>query len=147
MKLNWGHKLIIVFILFGSMMLYLVYRCVKTNYDLVSKDYYKDELVYQQVIDGAKKANLLSSKVSIDQSDKLIRIHFPKEMESQRVTGEIWFYCESDAARDRKIPLNINANGIQQVSNQAIVPGNYIARFSWDCNGQHYYSEETVTIR
>src|SRR5215831_6072147 len=109
MKLNWGHKLIIAFILFGGMISYLVYRCVRTNFDLVSKDYYKDELVYQQVIDGTRKAGMLSSKVLIRQEDQTIKIQFPREMEDQVVKGEIWFYCASDAARDRKIPVRTDA--------------------------------------
>ena len=59
MTLNWGQKMMLVFLVFVGGMSYLVYRCVKTNYDLVSTDYYKEELSYQQVIDGESRANQL----------------------------------------------------------------------------------------
>ena len=40
-------------------------RCMQTPVDLVSEHYYKDELAYQQVIDGTRKANALSGKVGL----------------------------------------------------------------------------------
>jgi hypothetical protein len=61
--MNWGNKLLLVFVVFASGISFLVYRCMKTPVDLVSSDYYKDELVYQQVIDAAKRANALSGGV------------------------------------------------------------------------------------
>jgi hypothetical protein len=87
MKLNWGHKLTIVYIVFGCMMSYLVYRCVKTNNDLVSGEYYKDELAYQQVIDDAQRANQLGEKISIGQQPAAIVIRFPSKMKHTAVKG------------------------------------------------------------
>jgi len=52
--MNWGNKLVLVFIVFGAFIGYLVYQAVNTKYDLVSKDYYKDELRYQEKIDRQK---------------------------------------------------------------------------------------------
>ena len=49
-KINWGTGIVIAFVLFISFILYFV---IKTStdttyeYDLVAKDYYKDELEYQ----------------------------------------------------------------------------------------------------
>jgi FixH. len=105
MTLNWGHKLVIVFILFGTMIGYLVYRSVTTSYDLVSKEYYKDELAYQQVIDGTKRAGELSSAVTVAQEDDDIVIRFPDEMKKGSIKGQAWFYYAPDAQRDRKLPL------------------------------------------
>ncbi|OYZ47929.1 MAG: hypothetical protein B7Y19_07425, partial [Sphingobacteriales bacterium 24-40-4] len=59
--MNWGNKLVVVFVAFALFMGYMVYRALSTKYDLVSKDYYKDELRYQERIDGVKNAVALDS--------------------------------------------------------------------------------------
>lgn len=144
--MNWGYKLLVVFIAFGSLMFYMVYRCVMTPVDLVDNEYYKDELVYQDVIDGAKKANALSSKVKLAQDSAFITIQFPEEMKNSRVNGTILFYCPSDAGRDKKLPLEVSSNGIQRIRVKSILPGNYQVKIQWENRQNRYYSEEPFII-
>jgi hypothetical protein len=146
MTLNWGHKLIGVFLIFVGMMSYLVYRCVKTNYDLVSKEYYKEELSYQQVIDGASRANQLGNKISIVQRGNELLLQLPDEMKHTAVKGTAWFYYAPDAKRDKQIEINPNAEGEQSINSSPFFPGNYTVKVNWESNGQHYYTEEFVTI-
>jgi len=147
MTLNWGHKLILVFLIFGGMMSYMVYRCINTRYDLVSKEYYKDELSYQQVIEGTNRANRLSNKVTISQTENDVIIRLPNEMKGALVKGTAWFYYAPDAQRDRKIVLNTNADGEQSISRSAFIPGHYTVKISWESRGQQYYSEQSVLIQ
>ena len=146
MTLNWGHKLIGVFLIFVGMMSYLVYRCVKTNYDLVSKEYYKEELSYQQVIDGASRANQLEKKITIAQNGSELVLQLPNEMKHTTVKGTAWFYYAPDAKRDQQIELRPNAEGEQSINSSSFFPGNYTAKIRWESNGQQYYTEEFVTI-
>ena len=74
--MNWGNKLVVVFIVFGAFIGYLVYQAVNTKYDLVSKEYYKDELRYQDTIDRQKNASKLSD-VKIEQDADAVTIHLP----------------------------------------------------------------------
>jgi len=147
MKLNWGHKLIFVFMVFGSGMSYLVYRCVKTNNELVSKEYYKDELVYQQVIDDAARAAKLSEQINLVQDDAAVTIRFPREMKNAAVKGYAWFYCAADAHKDRRIALAVDENGIQHTGERSILPGHYIVKISWNSNGKDYYSEQPFSMQ
>jgi len=147
MTLNWGHKLIGVFLIFVGMMSYMVYRCIKTNYDLVSKEYYKDELSYQQVIDGASRANKLGNKIHFSQAGSELVLHLPNEMKNTTVKGSAWFYYAPDAKRDRQIALNPNAEGEQAINSSMFLPGNYTVKVKWESKGQQYYSEEFVTIQ
>jgi hypothetical protein len=147
MTLNWGHKLIGVFLIFVGMMSYLVFRCVKTNYDLVSTEYYKEELSYQQVIDGASRANQLGNNISISQTGSEVILHLPNEMKNTAVKGTAWFYYAPDAKRDRNITLNLNAEGEQSINSSMFFPGNYTVKIKWESNGQQYYTEEFVTIQ
>ena len=88
------NKLVLVFIVFAALIFTLVYKAVNTKFDLVSKDYYKDEWRYQEKIDGIHKANTLSS-VAITQNNSTVTLALPKEMNGEKVAGEAWFYCKT----------------------------------------------------
>jgi len=146
MTLNWGHKMMLVFLVFVGGMSYLVYRCIKTNYDLVSTDYYKEELSYQQVIDGESRANQLGNKIHIAQNGNELLLQLPNEMKNTAVKGTAWFYYAPDAKRDKQITLNTNAAGEQAINSSQFFPGSYTVKVKWESKGQQYYSEEYVTI-
>jgi hypothetical protein len=144
--MNWGHKLILVFAVFASGMIYLAYRCTRINTDLVSKEYYKDELRYEDVIDGMRSANALSGNTCIVQQNETITVQLPKEMKNKKVTGNIWFYCAADARKDRHLPIAVDAEALQQIDKKMFLPGRYTVKFDWTTNKIHYYSEQPFTI-
>jgi len=146
MTLNWGHKVTIGFLAFAGMIIYLVVQSMHTHYDLVSKEYYKEELQYQQVIDGASRANQLSSHATITQTNDQLLVQLPKEMQQKTITGSLLFYSANDAQKDKKITLQVNDNGIQTIDSRSFTPGRYTAKISWQSNGEQYYAEVPVTI-
>jgi len=145
--MNWGNKLLFTFIVFASGMSYLVYRSMHVNYELAEKDYYKTELRYQQVIDATNLANKLSTAVKLGQNSEGVLLQLPEEMNSQSVKGDIWFYCSYDEKKDKKMPLQIDANGTQQFSKSFVSPGNYVVKITWNLDGKNYFSEQKLTIR
>jgi predicted DNA-binding protein (MmcQ/YjbR family) len=144
--MNWGNRLLLVFFAFGGLMFYMAYRSFKVNVDLVEKDYYKTELKYQEVIDGAKRANALSSKVVLNQDGKFVTVQFPEEMKNTTVSGTVWFYCASDAKKDRHIDLKVNTAAEQQIEKSKLIPGDYTVKFDWSSNNQKYYTEEAFKV-
>lgn len=147
MTLNWGHKLTIFICAFAGMILVLVYKSTQTNFDLVTKEYYKDELKFQEVIDGTKRANGLASKVSVVRSGEHIEIQMPAEMKGLTITGTAWFYCAADAKRDIKLPLAVNADAKQQLSSKLLLPGRYTVKLNWTAGSQQYYSETSLDMQ
>jgi len=135
-----------VFIVFAIGMIYLVYRCIHVNTDLVTKEYYKDELKYQDVIDGTRMANALSEKVQLNQDNEAITVQLPDEMKNERVSGIIWFYCAADAKKDRHISIEMDADAMQQISKKVLRPGSYTVKLNWKSNNKNYYTEQTFTI-
>jgi hypothetical protein len=144
--MNWGNKLLLTFILFGAGMTYLVYRSVSTNYELVEKDYYNQELRYQQVIDGSRLANQLSAPVRIEQTTEGIMLELPEEMKNKTISGNIWFYCAYDQNKDKKFSLQTNPEGKQVFQSAAIAPGNYTVKINWSNEGKNYFSEKSLTV-
>ncbi len=144
--MNWGNKLFLTFIVFGASMMYLVYRSVNTNYELVEKDYYKSELRYQQVIDGTNRVNQLSTAVKIEQTDSGIILELPLEMKEQEITGDVLFYCAYDQKKDKKFSLQPDTNRVQRFPPTAISPGSYTVKITWSCEGKNYFSEKNLTV-
>jgi hypothetical protein len=145
--MNWGNKLLLTFIVFGTGMGYLVYRAVGTDFELVEKDYYKKELRYQQVIDGTNRANTLSTAIELKQTEKEISLEFPKEMVGSDIKGTAWFYCAYDSKKDRKLPLELNTEGFQLFEIGKFSPGTYNVKIDWTANGKNYYTEKRLTIQ
>lgn len=136
----------LVFLIFAAGIFYLVYRSMHVNYELVSKEYYKDEIHYQDVIDASNRARELGKKIEVIQKGDVIFVQLPDEMKNQKVTGDMWFYCAADEKRDRHISLEPDRNARQQISRQKFLPGDYTVKFNWSSNHTHYYSEEPLTI-
>lgn len=147
MKLNWGHKLTLGILLFMGFIFFLVYKAVNTNYDLVSKEYYKDELQYQDVIDGTNRANKLSSPLVIKLDSGKISMQFPAEMKGKKTEGKAWFYCPSDAKKDQKIALALNVDALQTLPHGQISADKYIVKVSWTTDGVSYYNEQPLTVK
>lgn len=147
MTFNWGHKLTLAFSAFVVFIFVMVYKAVNTDFQLVTKEYYKDELAYQEVIDGTNKANQLSTAVSIQQVNDQLIIQLPEEMKQQTVTGTIWLYCPSEDKNDRKLVLTVNEEGKQFISTKTIAAAGYWAKIRWQANNQTYYTEQRITIK
>lgn len=144
--MNWGNKLIVVFLVFAVLMGTLVYKCITTKYDLVSKDYYKDELRYQDKIDGMANAAHVSD-INLSQNNEFITIDLPKELNGDKPKGEVWFYCATDDRKDKKFPLLVDASGEQIIQKKLLSKTNYQVKLSWKTeDNKIYYAEKKLIV-
>ena len=144
--MSWGNKLIVVFIVFAALMATLVYKATQTKFELVSKDYYQDELRYQDKIDGAANA-ALEAPLLVGVKDGSVILEFPALQKNSNITGEAWFYCSVDASKDKRIELDVNTFGIQQIDAKRFRKGNYVVKISYEANGKKYYSAHPLRIQ
>jgi hypothetical protein len=144
--ISWGNRLLLVFVVFAGMISFMVYRCMLTPVDLVAKEYYKDELSYQEVIDARKHAESLAGKVRLRQTGKDVIVTLPAEMKHVETKGTIQFYCPSDAGKDRRFELNAGAADGQIISTRLVLPGYYTVRIQWDCRGVRYFDESAFVV-
>ena len=145
--MSWGNKLLLTFIVFAGGMAYLVYRSMHVNFELVDKDYYKNELRYQEVIDATNQVNKLSSTVKLTQRSTGILLELPEEMKGKRITGDIFFYCAYDEKKDTRVTLDIDTDGKQLIGTSIVNPGNYTIKISWAHAGKNYFSENKLMVR
>jgi hypothetical protein len=144
--MTWGKKLIMVFIGFALLMSTMVYMCSKQQFDLVSKDYYSEELRYQDRIDATNNASRLSN-VEIRQNAENVVIELPKEMQGLSVRGQVWFYCANDAANDRKIEIESDHEGKQFISKSKLAKTNYTVKVNWKSGDDNFYTEKKVSVQ
>src|SRR6187551_2073677 len=100
MKLSWGYKIMFVYIAFVAGMVFLVFKASSQKFDLVTKDYYDQELKYQQVIDQAANSSRLSAAVTIESKNGELRINFPEEMKNKKKVVDFYLYYPADAKKD-----------------------------------------------
>lgn len=143
--MSWGNKLVVVFVLFALLIGTLVYKAMHTKYELVSKDYYTEELRYQDKIDGKNNAAKIGS-VSVTQDAETVQIDLPAEMKGRKIAGEAWFYCKTDAQKDRKIALETDADGRQIILKKQLAKGVFELKLNWQAGDEKYYTEQNITV-
>ena len=144
--IHWGHKIILVFLLFAAGIVTLVVKSIGTKIDMVTTDYYGAELKYQQVIDGRQNTAALSAPVSISQPEGLVLLTFPAELQGQNLQGQVLFYRPSDAQKDLSLPLTLDAQGRMPVNRQRFIPGSYRVKIQWTVNNTPYFQETALYI-
>jgi len=144
--MNWGRSLILVFVVFAAFMGYLVYRAAGTHFDLVSKEYYKDELRYQDKIDGFRNAAAMDAVQLRVDSAGVLQIRFPDQMKGRPVQGSLWLYCKTDAGKDVHIPLVEDTTGIRVINVSGRPSGKYLAKLHWEVLQVPYEFEQEIII-
>jgi len=143
MKLSWGYKIMFVYIVFVAGMVFLVFKASSQKFDLVTKDYYDQELKYQQVIDQAANTSKLSTPVSIERKEGELMISFPDEMKNKKKLVDFHLYYAADAKKDFRKSFELNENE----STQALpvgMKGMYELKLLWETDGVKYYFEKKL---
>jgi len=144
--MNWGYKILFVYIFFVAGIIVLVAKSSMQNQDLVTKDYYEQELKYQDKIDQTERANALSSLVKYEVREHDIMINFPQEMKNTDLKAHILLYCTVDKNKD--IEKNISTtDGIILMPFPAGNKGLHELKISWTANNTSYYYEHKLFIQ
>lgn len=138
-KWNWGTKIFLVYGLFVVFMLGMVYLCTQQHYDLVTPDYYAQELKYQEVIDGKNNLQALGKKVEISQTANLVTVQLPTNITEGK--AEVKFYRPDDASLDFNLP--IAEGNVLMVPLAKFKTGVYKVKTIWTNEGKRYYDEQS----
>ena len=98
--MNWGYKILLVYAVFVSGIMFLVFKSSSQKVDLVTTDYYAKELKYQQKINAMNRVQDLSDTVKYEMDKGKLIIEFPKDFSGTKVTGNVVLYCPSDENKD-----------------------------------------------
>ncbi len=142
--MNWGNKIILVFIFFAAFILFMVVRAFQEHSDLVAEDYYAQEIGYQKKMQ--QKANLAKSgeRVQLTLLSEGVILQFPA---SHEPNGEIHFYHPSRKLFDQKIPIRLDDKNSQRVDSEKLLLGMYRVNITWESNGMEYFQQEKIYLQ
>ena len=143
MRISWGVRITILYTSFVLFMSTMVYMCTRQHFDLVSDDYYAQELKYQQVIDGKNNTSDLKQPVVIEQQNSVVNIKLPTD-KTVFEKGEILFYRPSNSLSDFTISVTGNNTEVPKEKLQA---GLYKVKINWTAGNLHFYDEQSLVIK
>ena len=144
--MNWGLRIAILYIGFVVLILTLVFTSMHNKEDLVSADYYAQELKYQDRIDAINNANVITGTMDVRLDGKDVELVVPTEFKAEQIKGEILFFRASDATKDVKVSLAPDANGVQRIPCDRLTHGSYKVQISWVHHDKSYYKESSIFI-
>lgn len=143
--MNWGRSILLVYVAFVVIMLVMVVKSFSNGFDMVSEDYYADELKYQDRIDATNNAAPFADSIDVAVGQRSIDIRFPASLAGIE-GGEAYFYKPSNAKEDLRSALKPDANGMQQFQKSEFSEGVYRLKMTWTMQDKQYYVEKLIRL-
>ena len=144
----WPLGIIITFALFIAGTVGLIVMACSQKADLVSADYYEQELKFQGRIDRVERTRraVTQAAVAYDATRQCITISLPAEQARHAISGRIELYRPSAAGLDREVKLEPDTNGVQRLDAAGMVPGLWKVRVSWTVENLDYFLDQKVVV-
>jgi nitrogen fixation protein FixH len=144
----WPTAIIGYFVVFISFLIGFVAFASRQRVELVRKDYYDEEILFQQQIDRAKRTQPFHGRVFVnyDAAARGITVAVPPEHVSDGFSGKVTFYRPSDSQLDRRLELRPDSTGRLTIDARGIQGGLWRVRIDWSIRGLEYSYEDLVVI-
>jgi hypothetical protein len=142
--MNFGNWIVVAFILFATFIATLVTVCVRQDVSLVSKDYYKEELGYQEQIHRLNNTASLAAKPVIKVVNQTLQVKFNQSEKIEN--GELKLFCPSNTKMDRIFTVTTSNETTRTFDINSLQKGMYRAKLFWKMNGKEFYQEEVIYI-
>lgn len=149
MKTNrnfWPWGIILTFVIFLSGMAWVVTIAVTHPDNLVSSNYYEQELQYQQQINATARARKSGAGIIQDTSAGKVVISLNAAELNQNLSGTVEFYRPSSPDLDHEIQLKPGVNGTQVINVSKLATGPWLLRVKWNAGGKAYFLEQRIVI-
>jgi nitrogen fixation protein FixH len=116
--------------------------------DLVSANYYEDEVRFQTQIDRLDRTLQLDSpaKVTYDVAQRRIMISLPTAHAQAANEGHIQLYRPSESGLDQRIKLETNSDGVQAIDASKLKPGSWKVKVTWNAGGEDFFLDQKVVV-
>ena len=144
----WPLGIILAFAIFIPCTAGLIVLASLGGHELVSADYYEQEIRYQNKLEQIQRAARLSSQASVqyDAAQHCVRIGLPQKQAQPRTQGHIHLYRPSAAGLDRTVKLALNTEGGQNIDATDLQPGLWKVRLQWTVEQQDYFCERNIYV-
>ena len=146
MKINWGTGIVLAIVSFVTFILFLVITMSTDeafSHDLVTEEYYKTELEFQEQLDKEFNARNLSENINIEKTAEGLIIRFPKDLDPSVIKGNMFLYRPSNKQLDSEIPLSLSSHQLLVPDNR-LVGGRWNIIIDWTYGKESYFFKEEI---
>ncbi len=145
MKLNFGHKIAIVYVSFMLFMLGLLYFSLQMDHELVTDQYYVKELAFQGKKDAWHNLQAADFGVNLRTANKTVIIEFTDLPVGANPVGELVLYKPDKADLDETHALTLNGNNAMLITPRGD-HGRYKVSVRFQLDGKDYYAEKELLL-
>ena len=139
--MNWGLKIALAYTLFAGGMIFMAIKASSYKLNLVTKDYYSEELNNAETQSRKQNTLNLGNPLSIVVSGDSLKLTFPPEAVPTK--GTIHLYRPSDSSMDKKIELTAGQAQVT-ISVAELQTGMWRTKITWDDDqGKGYFTEDS----
>ena len=107
-KFNWGTGIFLVIVAFVAFFVSFIIYSFSHEINLVSEDYFPEEIAYEKTIQKIKNTQNLKQSVSLNIQDELLDVIFPENFDFDKIEGNIHFFYITDYKQDKKYIIDLN---------------------------------------
>jgi len=144
--MNWGKKIALVYTGFVMMILTMVFMALQHKVELVTENYYEQELKFQEKIDKINRSNQLKNPLTVNFINGVLLVGFPRQVSDGSVRGTISVYSPVKKSNDRIYEITELQNFRQQIDLHGLPSGLYKIQIDWNADNVSYYNEKTINI-
>ncbi|MEP5253930.1 FixH family protein [Winogradskyella rapida] len=147
MKINWGTGIVVAFIGFISFIMYFIITMSvddKYDFDLVTEDYYGQELEFQEDLNKEALSKTLATNLNWSKSSEGLSINFPKDIDYNTITGTVFLYRPSNKQFDFEIPISLSNHNLL-IPDKRLLGGRWNIKIDWKTADKAYiYKTEII---
>ena len=139
-KFSWGHGIVIALGSFIAFILFMIFLFPngQQNSEMITENYYEEELAYQKIIDAKNNADLLPEKPKYYQDPSGIKVIFPEDINNGNSKFTIDLHRADDQKLDVKREIKLDGKNTLFIPANILVKGNYVLRTMWTTNNKNF---------
>jgi hypothetical protein len=140
--MSWGRGITIGLITFMGFITFLVVSLMRHKVDLVSEDYYQQELDYNNHFDAATVYSKTGEKITVELTESALQINIPASMS----TDSIGLQLKRPDNELQDLNLRVKAQAVIAIPFNRLKKGRYDITLTGKFNHQNYLFQESVFI-
>lgn len=145
-KFTWGHGVVVALLCFIGFILFMIFIFPngQQNSELITDNYYEEELAYQNVIDAKNRADKLPEKPKYEQLPAGIKITFPLDINPGNAKVRFDLFRTDDKRLDVKKDVELSADNSFTIPAKVLAVGNYTLKVHWKKDNLDYQTDYDV---
>ncbi|MFD2999519.1 FixH family protein [Pontibacter toksunensis] len=144
----WPYAIVVAMVLFMGYIAMFVYKAINQDVDLVSRNYYEQEIAYQEHIDKVGRTKAVGEvTINYQPENQAILLQLPETLAGQRISGSVNLFRPSDEGLDQEVPLQLGRDLSQLIETNELEKGLWKVRVNFSAGDETYYTEDTIQLK